>query len=217
MRRWVALALGLAVAMSLAATPAQAERYRYRSGTAQAFWYSEEPTGAQTYRLTVWYVGVFVDVFEGGQHFYSDLYQEVADCRKREGGETCRTVSFKVGFSDLTGQGEVFRLDSQDLTGAHLEATYRLRTYDEQGNLVGDGERFAVVTDWEGVGEVRKSVERYSYRSDCFREESVTRGRSRATEATGSLNAAALGETYDSFIGLNVSRVRQRFCEEPPA
>ena len=216
MRRWVALALGLAVAMSLAATPAQAERYRYRTGTAQAFWYSEEPTGAHTYRLTVWYVGVFVDVYDGEQHFFSDLYQEVADCRKRDGHERCRTVSFKVGFSTLTREGEVFRLDTQNLTGAHLEAIYRLRTYDDRGNQVGDAERFAVVTDWEGVGEVQKSIERYSFRSGCYRFQSVTRGRSRSAEATGSLNAASLGETYDSFIGLNAGQARERICEEPP-
>ena len=206
------LAISILTLIGIAAGPAQADRYSYKSLTAQAFWYTEEPTGAHSFTETIWYVGVYRTEEQGT---FSDLYQEVDDCVVRQNGkEHCTQVSFKVGYTDLSGAGDVFRVTDRSLASAHLEATYRLRTYDENGNPIGDAEPYHAVTDWTGNGELNSSYETYTFEDNCYRISSTTKGQSRPSIATGSLNAANLGSTDDAFIARNFTQSREQYCDE---
>jgi hypothetical protein len=201
MQKFLVSVLTVGMLVGLGGT-AQAQRDRYTSSTAQAFWYDREDLTSDTYTLTVWYVGVYSDEGGGGGGgFFSDLYQEVDRCEVGQRFDRCRNVSFEVGYTDLSRDGETFTFDTSGLTVAHLESTYKLQSYDENGNPVGDPEVYSVVTDWTGKGDLTRSHESYSFHQGCTHFTTHVKGLSRRAVATGSLNGTTdLGTTRDAFM-----------------
>ncbi len=190
----VLLALGVAVP----GNAAKPTRTKTASSSANAFWYFTETPARNTVVNRVWYVGVFAST----DGIFSDLYEDVETC-VTHGRRTDCTYSSRYGFSDLSDG--VFTIDADRLTVAHLEGTYNLETYDENGNLV-DSEPTAIVADWEGVGEIQSSSGRSTYCDPYFCFRTTFTNSFRTAEATGTVNGADLGETYDAYLSDGASR-----------
>ena len=196
----VVLALGVAVP-SIAGPPT---RNKYASSSANAFWNSTETPARNTVVYRTWYVGVYAS----SDGIWSDLYEDVQTC-VTHGRRTNCTYTSRYGFSDLSDG--VFTVDPDGLTAAHLEGTYNLELYDENGNLV-SSEPTAIVADWTGIGEIQSSSGRSTYCDPyaCYR--TTFSDSYRSAEATGTVNGADLGETYDAWIsdGAFTEVIRQK-------
>lgn len=201
MRKLFVLALGCSMLLGIAA-PAHAgkpTRTTYSSASANAFWYSFEQVSRTTTRSTVWYVGVYAST----DGTFSDLYREITTCRR----DRCSSV-FAIGFSDLSN--DVFTIDSSGLMGAHIDATYVLESFDDSRRSTGTTETVHIVADWEGVGTVEQNGGSYSYRDDFISIRATFEDAFRAAEATGSVNDADLGETYDAYLAASTSTSVER-------
>jgi hypothetical protein len=190
----VVLALGV-VAPSTAAPPT---KNKGTNASANAFWYFTETPARNTVVNTVWYVGVY----QSSDGIWSDLYQDVSTCVTHGRRESC-TYTSRYGFSDLSDG--VFTIDADGLTAAHIEGTYNLETYDDNGNAVGS-DPTSIVADLEGIGDINTSGGRSTYCDDfaCFRitfEDAY-----RQAEATGTVDGVDLGETYDAFLSAGAFR-----------
>lgn len=205
MRKVSVLILGFALTMGIAA-PAQAAkptRTTSQSASANAFWYTTEQPSRNTYRTTVWYVGVY----QSTDGTWSDLYSDVTTCRITPRGERCES-EFLFGFSDLSAG--VFTMDASGLTAAHLENTYLVDTYDARGSLTAGSVPVSVVADWTGVGDVFRNGGRFSYCDSFICIRGTFDDAYRSAEATGSIDGAALGETYDAWLSSSTSRTIER-------
>ena len=190
----VALAVGV-VAPSVAAPP---QRYKTATASANAFWYFTETPARNTVVNRVWYVGVF----SGTDGIWSDLYESVETCVTR-GRRTSCTYTSRYGFSDLSDG--VFTIDDEGLTEAHIEGTYLLEEYDDEGNFV-SSEPVTIVADLEGIGEIYESSGRSTYCDPYFCFRTTFTDASRQAEAYGSVNGEDLGETYDAYLSSGASR-----------
>jgi hypothetical protein len=208
MRRIAAVSFGVACVLSLA-TPAGAAPNRYESSVVNVFWYYQEPLAVNAYRQTTWYVGVYED----SNGTFSDLYQDVSVCvRFSPQRIRCRTESYKVGYSELDRPGELYTIDRQGLTEAHLRGFYLLESFDESGNPTGSAEPTLITTDVLGVGDLSRSREKHTYHAGCEHYTTTTKGLSRDLEATGTLNGEDLGETYDGFMANNATLSHYHQC-----
>jgi hypothetical protein len=204
MRKIGLLFIGLVVALGVVAPSVAAPptRTTSESASANAFWYFTEHPNSRTTVNRTWYVGVFVDQYGT----FSDLYEDVETCVTR-GRRTNCTYSSRYGFSDLSDG--VFTIDREGLTESHLEATYNLERYDDNGNLV-DSEPVAIVADWEGIGDIQTSSGKSTYCDPYFCFRSTFTNSFRSAEATGTVNGADLGETYDAYLSDGASRDVER-------
>jgi hypothetical protein len=203
MRRTTAFVLLVCAALLAGlASPAQAAKpIRSNLTTVEAFWHSRQSTGPNSYLETTWYVGVFAST-DGGTFLFSDLYQDVEACTvDQNGNPSCTEVASKFGESDLTGPGDTFTMDFAQLTSAHLDGTYQVQSFDENGNPIGSPETEHIVADWTGTGAITKSHSKFSFHSRCVHFTATTKGRMRPADAAGTLNGTDLGVTTDTFFG----------------
>lgn len=204
MRKLGVLFIGMVVALGVAAPGAAAPPTKTKgsSSSANAFWYFTETPAKNTVRNTVWYVGVFA----GSDGIWSDLYEEVETCQTRGRRTTC-SYSSRYGFSDLSDG--VFTIDGEGLTEAHLEGTYVLEQYDENGNLIGS-DPTTIVADFQGLGEIQRSGGRTTYCDEfvCFR--TTFEDAFRTAEAYGTVDGWDLGETYDAYLSSGAFREMTR-------
>ncbi len=91
-------------------------------------------------------------------------------------------------------------MDFTNLTSAHLQGTYTLQSFDQNGNPVGSSETDQIVADWTGTRAIIKSHEKFSFHSKCIHFMATTKGRTRPADATGTLNGTGLGTTSDTFL-----------------
>jgi hypothetical protein len=208
MRKIAVLALALTF-LAVAAAPTQAAkptRTRSQDVSANAFWYTNEPISATSYRSTVWYVGVY----RSGEETFSDLYFDSSICEITPPEDTCTPESSRYGYSDLTGQ--TFTMDTRELASAHLDAVYDLQEYDADFNPVGDPVATHIVTDWTGIGTLSREKSSYKVTTPCGIVRYTSKGLNRGAEATGELEGTDLGETYDAYLATGASRSFERIC-----
>ena len=193
MRRSILLVLASSLVLALGA-PAEAAkptRTTYDAVNANAFWYFEEQVSANTVKRTTWYVGVS----QSSEGTWSDLYVDTSTCTVGRRGERC-TYESLFGFTDLSGG--TFTIDEDGLTGAHLEETYLLQSW-ENGEPT-EGVPTTIVADWTGVGELQENSGRSSYCDNFWCSRSTWDEASRSAEAVGVVNGEELGETYDAYL-----------------
>ena len=207
MRKLAILALAIAM-LTFAAGPAQASKptkTRSTNASANAFWYSTESISATSYRSTVWYVGVY----QSSEGTFSDLYVDTLICEVTPPEDTCTSESSRYGFSDLARQ--TFTID-ESLTSSHLDAVYDLQEYDADFNPVGDPVATHIVADWTGIGSLYREKSSYSVHTPCGVLRYTSQGVNRSAEATGSVDGADLGETYDAYLATGTSRSFEATC-----
>ena len=206
MRKILTFVLACAVAAALAAPALAAKPVRERSArtSANAFWYTTETLSQNTYRTTVWYVGVY----QTGEGTWSDVYQEVSTSRVSRRGESC-TYESRMGFSDLSGQ--TFAVDAKTLKSAHLDAIYQLySSFDEEGNPVGEATPVHIVVDWTGTGTASREKSTYTVRTGCATFRWTFSGLFAPAQATGSVDGVDLGQTYDAWLSSGTSSSFER-------
>jgi hypothetical protein len=200
MRRALTLVLGLGLILLVGAVPAQATPSKTTTTTAEAFWHFKKVISATQYQETTWYVGVFMTFGKGVRtSFYSDLYQDVELCRTAN--NHCTEISSKYGDSRLRGSGDSFSMDARDLTTAHLQGTYQVQAYDQNGNPVGSPRNDVITSDWTGRGSITKTHQKFSFHMGCIHFSATDKGDTRPATASGSLNGRDLGKTKDTFFG----------------
>jgi hypothetical protein len=209
MRKIAILAFAIAL-LALAAGPAQASKPTKTKSTnvsANAFWYTTEWLSETSYRSTVWYVGVY----QSTEGTFSDLYFDSSICEvTTPPDDECTFESSRYGFGDLAGQA--FTIDARNLESAHLDAVYDLQEYDADFNPIGDPVATHIVTDWTGVGSLSREKSSYSLHTPCGVIRYKSNGLSRSAEATGSIDGADLGETYDAYLSTGTSRSFEPTC-----
>jgi hypothetical protein len=208
MRKIAILALAVG-ALAVAVGPAQAgkpTRIKSANASANAFWYSTEALSPTSYRITVWYVGVY----QSSEGTFSDLYVDSSICEVTPPEDTCVPESSRYGFSDLVGQ--TFTIDAKSLTSSHLDASYDLQEYDADWNPVGDPVATHIVTDWTGIGALYREKSSYSVHTPCGVVRYTSKGLNRSAEATGSVEGTDLGETYDAYLATGTSRSFEPAC-----
>lgn len=214
MRKGLWLALILSLVMGAFFAPEAAARER-RSKVINVYWHDKEQVSEDVFRLTTWYVGVYAH--EDGT--WSDLYESVDRCRKTDGGRMrCRQERYRIGISDL--EGDTFEMETRNLESAHLDAVYKLRTYDRNGNRVGERVPTHIVADLAGRGDIRRYGDSYTRRygwANCSFVRTTYDSRFRKAVATGSIDAADigtidLGSTRDAFLETSTSRVLRHSC-----
>jgi hypothetical protein len=204
MRKALVSMLGVGLILVMGMAPAHAAPSKTKTTTAEAFWTTQTIISATQYQLTTWYVGVFMTFGDNVQTtFYSDLYQDVEVCLTSN--NHCHEVSSQYGDSELTRPGDTFTMDVKNLTAAHLDATYRVQAYDQNGNPVGDPVKDVIVADWTGTGSITRSHQKFSFHIGCFHFMATDKGSTRPATATGTLNGASLGKTKDTFFGGDAS------------
>lgn len=195
MRRSILLVLASSMVLALGA-PAQAAKpvkTTYDSVNANAFWYFEDQLSPTTVKRTTWYVGVY----RSTDGTFSDLYVETATCTTGKRGETCTWESL-YGYGDPSDT-DSFTIDDDGLTAAHLDETYVLRSYDENGEP-GQEMTVAIVADWTGIDEIQTSSGKSSYCDDFSCSKSRWEDSFRSAEAEATVNGDELGETYDASL-----------------
>jgi hypothetical protein len=192
----VVLALSLAFVPAVHAGQPEPGRERYETQGVNAFWYSTRRISSDVYLRITWYLGAYQS-----EEFWSDLYRSVERCERRPGRDRCRGKSNQTGVINDIGDGS-FTV-AADFSTAHLEATYRLRHYDDNGNPKGPAVSYTAVADFEGVGEIITSRNEYSvWVGDCLQERYRSKYESRDSFATGSINGRDVTtEDQDSGVG----------------
>jgi hypothetical protein len=201
---------GLVVAslvLSLGVQAAQAAKpYHegYQSTWVNAFWHSRVNLDNRTYLRITWYVGAY----DSGEYgFFSDLYKSVNRCEKRSGHDRCKYRSGLSWYGYSRRSGSTFTLDKQ-LSLGHLDGTYKLYRY------VGDErvfiDRFHVVTDLSGTGDLSRGRSSYTEHEGCTTYKYSGKFAYREATATGTItrgdaDARDLGSTNDASFGENQS------------
>src|SRR5262249_14343994 len=140
------------VVISGAAGPALAATHshgRFSDVNAFAVWRSKVHLSKGQVEITT----RFVNVFESGGRLGAQVGQDVAKCKRVSGHLRCRPVSFSFGFRRLTASQAT--LDRKHLASAHLDASFRLRTF-VRGKRPSTS-TVTVVADWTGTGKIRRS------------------------------------------------------------
>jgi hypothetical protein len=200
MRRWMVPTIGAVLLIGMLATPANAVSSRFRGTTAEAFWHKKHWVTATTFTRTTWYVGVFATPGDSTSR-YSDLYEDVELCTVSGTRTSCAPQSSKYGDSELQRSTDVFTMDYNNLSAAHLHGTYRLHSYDARGNPVGTSQSYTIVADWTGYGTATRELQKFSFHNRCIHFSATTKGKMRPASATGTLNGTSLGTTKDTFFG----------------
>lgn len=203
MRRLFLMTVAAGLVIGGAAGPALASTHDHgRSSSAYAFatWRTRTSLGHGQFELTTY----FVDVYQSGGRNAGQVGQDVAKCTRASGHLRCRPVSFSYGFRRLTASQAT--LDRKHLLSAHVDATFRLRTF-VRGKKPTTS-TVTVVADWTGTGRIVRNGGISTYRSGCVHFHDVFHGRNRAATATGTFNKTALGtasraslsDSTDSYI-----------------
>src|SRR6266702_6673860 len=121
--------------------------HRFSGAAAAAAWHSKVRLSSTRFQLTTWFVGVFTS---GGRTF-SQVVKEVDKCRMVSGHQRCRVVSFSAGFRNNLTAAQ-FTVDRKHLQSAHLDASYKLRTFTPHKPV--RTSRATVVADWAGTGKI---------------------------------------------------------------
>jgi hypothetical protein len=209
MRKALVVILGAALVGGMAGPASANKPFRSTSATAEAFWHYRLDLSPTTYEATTWYVGVFQSS-DGGT--FSDLYVDVESCQTGPNGDTCVEESEKFGFTDLTGPGDAFTIDVASLSSAHLDATYQLQAYDENGDPVGSPETHVIAADWAGQELLSRMRFKSSFHSRCIHFTTTTKGIGRLAQATGTRNGEDLGATEDAFMSGDSSFSIEHTC-----
>jgi hypothetical protein len=208
MRRVFLMTVAAGLVIGGAAGPALAASHnhsRFSSADAFAVWRSKV-------HLKPGHVEVitrFVEVFQSGGRTASQVVQDVVKCKRVSGHLRCRQVSFSFGFRrNLTASQAT--LDRKHLSSAHLDASFRLRTF-VRGKRASTS-TVTVVADWTGTGKIKRSGGVDSFHSGCVHFHDVFHGRNRAATATGTFNKTALGSTTHAFIATNTDSSIEHRC-----
>jgi hypothetical protein len=187
------------------ATRSKPVSYKSSARSADAFWYKTKWLSPTEYRQSVWYIGVY----ESTDGTFSDAYKTVVDCEQETGEDygECTIVSSTYGYTDAPD----FTL-AKKLASAHLEATYTMNSYTEDGSRSGRSFTIDVVVDWNGTGDLQRNHGTSNYRDGCYTFHDSSRGAWRASTATGSVNARALGSTDDASLSKYSSRYLEKIC-----
>lgn len=179
MRKVLAVLIGASLLVPFGAIAANAAKpSRYTSTSFNAYWDTRRKIDNDTYLRIEWYSGVY-DSGEGNQ--WSDLYKDVERCDKRVGHDRCHQKTWWYDSIDNFGTGG-FTVDRRLDTG-HLDATYRLVSYDHGGRtLVGVT---SVSVDLVGVGDLNKTRYSYTDQEGCSKYTYSGRSESRSATATG--------------------------------
>ena len=199
MRRTFLMTVVAGLVMAGTAGPALASTHTHnRSNSADAFasWHSRARLGHGQFEVTTWFVDTFT--YEG--HNTARVFVDVAKCKRVSGHLRCRPVSFSDGFIRNLSATQ-FTFDRKRLTAAHLDATFRMRTF-----VRGKGSHTStlkVVVDWTGTGKLTHSGGVDSFRSGCVHFHDVFHGKNRKATATGTFGKTALGSTTRAFMSTN--------------
>ncbi len=197
------LVTGLTAGPALASSPVH-NRSSYAS--IEAFWHSKVRLSSTQFKLTTWYVGVY----PSSRGTFSDLYKEVDKCRLVSGHRRCTLTSYSAGYRKSL-PADQFSYDARHLATAHLDATYKLRTFTRQG-VAGPAFRVTIVADWAGTGKLSRDGGTSTYHSGCLRFHNTFKDRHRSATATGAINGKSLGTTSDAFLSAGTSLVIEHDC-----
>jgi hypothetical protein len=197
------LVTGLTAGPALASAPVH---NRSSNASIEAFWHSRIRLSSTRFELITWYVGVY----PSSSGTFSDLYKEVDKCRLVSGHRQCRFVSFSSGYRNNLPADE-FSYDARRLETAHIDATYKLRTFTGKGKA-GPAFKVTIVADWTGTGKLSHDQGSSTYHSGCLRFHFVFHDRTRSATATGTLNGKSLGTTKDAFLSAGTSLNVVNFC-----
>lgn len=191
-----ALAVAATVALGAPAHAAKPVKTTYHSASANAFWYFSEELAGNTFRETVWYIGVYRDDYGT----FSDLYRTTTTCRR-----TRCTSDYAFGYTDAVN----FTM-APDLSSAHLEGTYVLELFDGGRRPTGGTQTVDAVADFTGVGDLQTNGGSYTYRDDFVSIRATFDDAFRAAEAEGWIDGDSLGETYDAYLSSSSSTTVER-------
>jgi hypothetical protein len=192
---------GMAVP-ALASSPTH-HRFTFAAVTAQ--WRSKARLSAGRFELTTWFVGAF----PSSSGTFSQVAREVDRCRVVSGHRRCRLVSFSFGFRRSLTAAQ-FTWDRKHLQSAHLDATYKLRTFIP--HKPARTSRVTVVANWAGTGKITHSGGVNSFHTSCFHFHDTFRGRSRMATATGTVNRTSLGTTKNASLSTQTDVVLEHRC-----
>jgi hypothetical protein len=205
MRRVLAATILAALAATLAVSPASAGE-RQQSQFFYANWKSQHRVDARIRDVEYWYLSAYRNGDRSGASVYHTIYR----CTETDGHRRCHRRTSEYGRTRNLSEGE-FTIDKK-LSGAHLEATMRLRS---GGEVVGTAE---VVADLTGTGEVTRTKESYSYRQGCelYKYSSHSRYRNAKGRPSVVVNGEArdIGGVPHGRIGAGGSVSIERECEE---
>ncbi|MEX2457752.1 MAG: hypothetical protein WD770_02055 [Actinomycetota bacterium] len=202
-RRVLGILLGVLLLVGLV-SPALAVERQTRSRSLNAFWYSYETLGPNTFRQTTWYVGAFASSGRFGGT-WSDLYQSVDLCRETRRGTVCENEYFAIGFKELTR--DEFFIDERRLATGWIDATYDLETYHAYSGEPEPGPAVPthILATFEGVGPIETSKETFVYEDENFIFRFTFQGAFRTAESYGWIDGVSIGETYDAYMSLSTS------------
>lgn len=208
MRRMLIAVVAAGLAAAVMASPALASsrsHHRFSGASVTAVWRSKTRLSSTSFRLTIWFVGVF----PSASGTPSQVFKDVAKCKVVSGRRRCREVSFSVGFSrNLTAKQ--FSFDRKHLTGAHLDATYTLRTFVPHKPV--RKSRATIVATWTGTGKITHNGGVDNFHSGCLHFHDTFHGRNRSATATGSVNGKSLGTTKNASLSTSTDIFIQHRC-----
>lgn len=182
MRRVLAATMLAVLTATLGVSPASAGE-RQRSQFFYANWKSHHRVDVNTQVVEYWYLSAYRDGDRSGASVYHTIYR----CTRTDGHRRCHRRTSEYGRTRNLA-GDEFIIDRK-LSGAHLEASMRLRSGRE---VVGTAE---VVADLTGTGQVTRTKEAYSYREGC--ELYKYNGHSQYRNAKGRPRVIVDGEARD--------------------
>lgn len=179
--------------------------HRSSSAAATAVWRSKVRLSPGRIQLTTWFVGVF----RSGSRTSGQVFKDVARCKMVGGHRRCREVSFSSGFRRSLTAAQ-FTFDRRHLQAAHLDATFKLRTF-TRGKTVRTS-RVTVVADWTGTGKILRIGAVDNFHSGCLHFHNTFKERHRAATATGSVNGKSLGTARNAFLSTGTDLVVLHRC-----
>lgn len=197
------LMTGLTAGPALASAPVH---NRSSNASIEAFWHSKIRLSSTSFKLITWYVGVYPST----SGTFSDLYKEVDLCRLVSGHRRCTFLSYSSGYrNNLTA--DQFSYDARHLGAAHIDATYKLRTFTRRGKA-GPAFKATIVADWTGTGKISRDQGSSTYHSGCLGFHFVFHNRTRSATAAGALNGKSLGTTKEAFLSAGTSLAVEQHC-----
>lgn len=209
MRRVLSVTVTVGVVTCLMAGPAAASapvHHHSASAAIEAFWQSKVGLPQGRFKLITWSVGVFPST----RGTFSFVFKEVAKCRMASGHRRCRLVSVSEGVRRSLTAGQ-FSFDRRHLESAHLDATYKLRTF-LPGGKKGRTFTAAVVASWTGVGKLSHERETSTFHSGCLQFHTTFKGRHRSATATGSISGKPLGTAKQASLSAGTSLTIEHRC-----
>jgi len=208
MRRTIIAMVVAGLTAGLTASPALAAsrpHHRFSGADVTAAWQSKTRLSPGRFELTTWFVGVFTS----SSGTASQVVKEVAKCKVVSGHQRCRVVSYSAGLRRSLTAAQ-FTFDRKHLTAAHLDATYKLRTFIPRKPA--RTFRVRIVANWSGTGKISRNGGVDNFRSGCLRFHDTFHGRNRPATATGSVNGKSLGSTKHAFLSTSTDVTVEHRC-----